>query len=234
MHIPATALYVILLPMLGGSRIAHAYGEQVSAEQVNTEQVNAGLNQNVLDATNDVFQCSGRVYSKPIIYATANHFCSIFKRRPFLRFLNPKEAGYRNGFYDGMVGETIDQYEKSIVPILEDGTLYPFSMWSPFRNLAGEMDKIDPGPDRLIIGQNCKIIGAFTDLDYGVDVEVPRIEYCRLLRSTQGYASPSSPQRSRETSPTGRSRGPSPGRIPQRLREQSPESFVRRSREGTL
>ncbi|POS82640.1 hypothetical protein EPUL_005007, partial [Erysiphe pulchra] len=231
MHISTTVLYVALLSILGGSKTAHAKPYQ-----------------DAFGVTNYGFKCSNRVYPKFAIYAAAKHFCDIYKKHPDMDLLTPQETGYRNRYYHGVTGDTINQFENSIIPILEDGTLYPHGPKSESRlvkNPAGEMVRIDPGPDRLLIDSKCNILGVFTDLDFGTDKQVPGVKHCRLLESFEDYFNPSdsgspeqspprSPQRSREPSPERsyqRSREPSPERSYQRSREPSPERSYQRSRE---
>ncbi|POS83763.1 hypothetical protein EPUL_005939, partial [Erysiphe pulchra] len=236
MHLSITALHVVLLSILGGSKRAHAVG------------VNAAPNHDAFGVTNYGFQCSDRVYPKSAIYAAAKQFCDVYEKLPDVRFRTAEETGYRNRFFYGTRGDVIDQFKNSIVPILQDGTLYPYARLLPHtelkpdsrlvKNSAGERVRIEPGPDRLLIDSECNVIGAFSDLDYETYTEVPRVKNCRVIKSIQDYVSPSgrsspeqspprSPQLSREPSPE-RSRGRSRGRS----RETSPEQrSPHRSRE---
>ncbi|POS83755.1 hypothetical protein EPUL_004269 [Erysiphe pulchra] len=209
MHISTTAIHIILLSILGGSKTAHA------------ESI-----QDAFGATNYGFQCYQTVYPKFAIYAAVKHFCDLSKKQSDIKY-QTKDTGYRNRFFYGTKGDSVNEHQNSILPILQDGTLYPYGLLprtdlKPHlrlaRNSAGEMVKIDPGPDRLLIDLNCNILGAFSDLDHGIDVDVPRVKHCRVLNSKEDYINPlvrsspqSSPPLSREPSP-GRSREPSPER----------------------
>ncbi|POS82422.1 hypothetical protein EPUL_005917, partial [Erysiphe pulchra] len=232
MHFLKTTLHFALLSILGGSKTVYA------------GQVNPELNQDAFGITSYGFQCFDRVYPKSAIYAAAKQFCDVYEKLPDIRLRAPKEIGYRNTFNYGTMGDVIDQFQNSVIPILEDGTLYPYDLKPEsrlVRSLAGQMVEIDPGPDRLLLDSECDVIGAFSDIEYTTYTEVPRVKNCRVLNSVQDFFRPSvrspshrsrepSPERTREQSleisrerSRGRSRGRSPEISPEVPRELSPE-----------
>ncbi|POS82527.1 hypothetical protein EPUL_006301, partial [Erysiphe pulchra] len=182
MLILTAALYVILLSILGGSKTAHADRE---------------ANQDAFGVTDYGFQCFDRVYPKYAIYAAAKRYCDLTNRQQNSRYLGSKHTGYRNRFYFRTIGGDIDNIVNepwnTLLPILQDGTLYPFEVKPELRlvkNSAGEMVRIDPGPDRLIIDLECNIIGAFSDLDYKTDPAKARVQTCTILESMEDNVRP--------------------------------------------
>ncbi|POS82761.1 hypothetical protein EPUL_005400, partial [Erysiphe pulchra] len=177
--------------------------------------VNAAPSHDAFGVTNYGFQCFSRVYPKFVLFAATKRYCDITKIQPSLRSLIFKDAEYRNKNYFRVAQKLFKPVRNSIIPILEDGTFYPFEFEPELRmvqNSAGEMIKKDLGPDRLVIDMKCNIIGAFSDLDYENKIAVGRVKNCTVLKSIEDYISPfvsGTPERS-------------PPRSPQRSREQSP------------
>ncbi|POS86816.1 hypothetical protein EPUL_003459 [Erysiphe pulchra] len=152
--------------------------------------VNAEQNQDAFGVTNYGFQCFDRVYPKFHVYAAAKHFCDVIKSRSDLRFRNWKDVGYRNKFYSTTNDDFVTKFKTSILPILEDGTLYPVES-RLIKNSAGEKVKIGPGPDRLVIDVHCNVVGAFSDLDYEINTVEGRVKGCKVLKSIEDKVSPS-------------------------------------------
>ncbi|POS84897.1 hypothetical protein EPUL_004406, partial [Erysiphe pulchra] len=139
---------------------------------------NAGPNQDAYGMTNYGFQCFNRVYPKFVIFAAAKRYCDIIKSRSKLKFLGPKDTG--------LPLHTELEPESRLV-----------------KNSAGEMVRIDPGPDRLIIDTECNIKDIISDLDYEEDPPMGRVIACTVLKSIEDYASSSvsSSSSSRSSSP---------------------------------
>ncbi|KAI6245334.1 hypothetical protein HI914_06455 [Erysiphe necator] len=144
--------------------------------------------------TNYGFQCSKRIHLKHSVFAAAKHYCDGVNKGYHSARVSCQDAGFRTVFPSDTEGEIIHPFRPLhhlfILPILEDGTLYQYAKSSFLHNKKPPPEtshkdsvKMDPGPDRLIIDQNCDILGAFIELDYPENHFEGRIEGCKLLKT---------------------------------------------------
>lgn len=115
MHISTSAIYLILLSLLGGSKTAHAEPSE-----------------DAFGVSNYGILCQDRIYPKYVIYAAAKNYCDIMKKIPSFGDRTSKGLGFQTRFYYYFSSKTpINNLLKTshhIVPIFEDGTLYPLGM----------------------------------------------------------------------------------------------------------
>ncbi|RKF65466.1 hypothetical protein OnM2_007016 [Erysiphe neolycopersici] len=146
-------LYIILLSILGRSKTAHAL-----------------KNVDAFGESYYGYMCFDRLYPAHVIFAAAKHYCDITKYQPSLSVLSEEDLEYGNKYNFEPLRidrESMKRESYDIIPILSDGTIYPFELIPERRltkNSAGEMVKIDPGQERLIVDKNCDIITVFTKL----------------------------------------------------------------------
>ncbi|KAI6245333.1 hypothetical protein HI914_06454 [Erysiphe necator] len=160
------------------------------ATRTNTANARYLLTEDGFGVTSYGFQCLDQVFLKYDIFSAAKQYCDSIAIKPELVSQSSQEAGYRRMLSPETIKAFVQQPRRlstlTLIPILEDVTLYPYITPSDSRENKDSQvvtDKPYVGPYRLIIDQNCDVVGALSDLDYTSEVDGGIVTGCKLLRS---------------------------------------------------